>query len=106
MYFYKNISLSFLPVNKVFLIKVFFKFINWFENKFANIPPKLKKINPRLARYKGALSSLVNHKADQSMIIPFEPNIIKSRNPKTKTFFSGIFNTNKYRYIHSLYFIF
>ena len=26
------------------------KLINWFENKLANIPPKLKKINPKLAR--------------------------------------------------------
>ena len=62
------------------------------ENKFANIPPKLKNINPKLARCNGAYNSLVNHNADQSIIIPFDPKITKSKKPKIKTFFSGNFN--------------
>ncbi len=66
------------------------KLINWTENKFANIPPQLKKIKPKPPKYKGAFKSLVNHNEDQSITIPIDPKIINNNKPNTKTFFSGI----------------
>ena len=64
--------------------------IHLLENKFANIPPKLKKIKPKPPKYKGAFKSLVNHNEDQSITIPIDPKIINNNKPNTKTFFSGI----------------
>ena len=68
------------------------KLIKEFENKFAKIPPMLKKINPILAKYRGVFKSFDNHNVDQSIIIPPDPKTKNNKNPNKRTFVSGNLN--------------
>ena len=66
------------------------RLIRKLANNLAIISPELKKTITRPPRKSGAVKSFVNHKEDQSTIIPTVAKFIISNMPNINIFFSGI----------------